>query len=140
MAEPLLVKAIINRNLPNNKLFSDANVNQVDNQGRTPLYWASKYGSIEWVKSLLNKGAKINKAEKNGKTPLYVASEEGKKDVVKLLLNRGVNVTQAEKNGVMPLNVASNEEIKDLIIDEIIKRKNTLSETINNLIKKQDIS
>jgi len=139
MAEPLLVKAIINRNLPNNKLFSDANVNQVDNQGQTPLYWASKYGSIEWVKSLLNKGAKINKAEKNGKTPLYVASEEGKKDVVKLLLNRGVNVTQAEKNGVMPLNVASNEEIKDLIIDEIIKRKNTLSETINNLIKKQDI-
>ena len=70
MAEPLLVKAIINRNLPNNKLFSDANVNQVDNQGRTPLYWASKYGSIEWVKSLLNKGAKINKAEKNGKNHL----------------------------------------------------------------------
>ena len=141
MAEPLLVKAITNgkRKPPTDNMFSGANVNQVDNHGRTPLYWASKFGYIEWVKYLLDKGAKINKEEQNGKTPLYIASEEGKKDVVKLLLNRGVNVTQAAKYGVMPLNVASNEEIKDLIIDEIIKRKNTLSETINNLIKKQDI-
>ncbi len=51
-----------------------ADVNQVDNDGATPLYTASEYGRIHVVKYLLAKNADVNQADNDGYTPLFIAS------------------------------------------------------------------
>ena len=52
--------------------------------GRTPLYYAARFGNVGACKALLSGGAK-NIAANFGKTPLQRAEEEGHADVVQLL-------------------------------------------------------
>lgn len=96
------VKAV--RNFLNN----GANINQVDNDGNTPLYIASEKGQVEMVKLLLKKGAEVNKADKFEITPLNRASFKGHDKVVKLLLMApGIKVNQEDESGGTPLDSAS---------------------------------
>ena len=68
-------------------LAAGADVNQAHNNGRTPLYWASRNGKTEVVKLLLAApGIDVNQANNNGFTPLSIASVKGHAEVVKLLL------------------------------------------------------
>ena len=64
-------------------------VNAVDNQGRSLLFYASRYGQIDSVRQLLEAGCDPNKTDIIGKTPLHEAIEKGCLDVAKVLLREG---------------------------------------------------
>ena len=103
-----LPKAAKNGNIKAVRTFlkKGVNVNKADEDGWTPLLWASSKGRMVITKLLLNKGANINKAEDCGWTPLHMASRWCLPNVVKLLLKKGANVNKADKNGRTPLHWA----------------------------------
>ena len=62
-----------------------ANVNGVDEDGWTALYWAEYGGSFECSRVLLEANADVNKAHIDGWTPLHIASYNGHPECVKVL-------------------------------------------------------
>jgi ankyrin repeat protein len=73
----------------------------------TWLHYASKCGSYECVKMLLNAGYKNwDSRNKSNKTPLHYASHEGHKNIVKLLLKAGANVNLKDNNNITPFDYA----------------------------------
>ncbi|KAL5510172.1 hypothetical protein EMCRGX_G005671 [Ephydatia muelleri] len=87
-----------------------------NNDGRTPLYIASREGHHDVVQSLLGAGAEVNIARSDhfgfledvlhiphttcqtNATPLYIASREGHHDVVQSLLGAGAEVNIARSD------------------------------------------
>ncbi|EAY05115.1 ankyrin repeat protein, putative [Trichomonas vaginalis G3] len=53
-----------------------------DDDGNTPLIYASCNGNIEGVDSLISAGANIEAKNNNGFTPLIIASKRGQLEVV----------------------------------------------------------
>lgn len=78
--------------------------------GRTGLHFASGYGHVETVCSLLDHGADLNASDGHGNTPLHYACEMGMTAVVKILLkNRlelGISIDKANEKGSTPLLLA----------------------------------
>jgi hypothetical protein len=68
------------------------NVNSEDNDGWTPLSWATENGHKTLVKLLLEKGADIDSESKTSRTSLLCAAEKGHEAVVMLVLKKGANV------------------------------------------------
>jgi len=84
-----------------------AQVEAVDSDGWTSLFWASYEGKIDVVRELLARGANIEAAPNAGVTSLYVTSLDGRLDVVRELLAHGADPNTANANGVTPLIVSS---------------------------------
>jgi len=106
-----LHRATINNNkiLVEFLLSKGAKPNEIDNKGKTPLYWASRKGHVEVVKLLLDAhDANVNVADVWGDTPLIWAVIRGHIDVVKLLLKvPRINVNKQNRWGQPPLKWAS---------------------------------
>ncbi len=73
-------------------------VNLSDNQGRTALMYASKYGHIEIVKKLIASGADINTKDLFNFSALDFASRQGRKDVAEDLVLRGAKYKKVKKS------------------------------------------
>ncbi|KAL9108612.1 MAG: hypothetical protein Q9187_008271 [Circinaria calcarea] len=67
----------------------NCDINEKDEHGNTPLYYAVKRGQTNAVMLLLKLGAHINV---HGNNVLYLASENGFLDVVQILLKAGAEV------------------------------------------------
>ena len=94
-----------------------ADVDQVNEKGRTPLWVAASFCSAAEARLLLDRGADIDRVDKNGKSPLLIASESRfcaespcrapcHARFVTLLLDRGANVELADKDGRTPMDAA----------------------------------
>lgn len=76
-------------------IFNNADVNAVDNVGRTPIIVASKQSNIQTldlIEILIKNGADVNKRDKEGNSVLYYVStgKNPKKDeIIKLLKDHG---------------------------------------------------
>ncbi|XP_064385072.1 uncharacterized protein LOC135333968 isoform X2 [Halichondria panicea] len=90
-------------------------VNSVNKDGRTPLYWAASYGHTDCVKKLLSSGAVVDLADMDGDTPLMRAANGGYTDCVKKLLSSGAVVDLANKDGDTPLMRAAFWEHEDTV-------------------------
>ena len=84
---------------------SGANVNDVDENGRTVLSKAAGAGNIECVQLLLAaEGIDVNKSDNEGDIPLHHAARKGHSSCVKLLLETpGIDVNKTNKDGITPL-------------------------------------
>jgi len=91
-------------------------VNYKDKSGNTPLIDAASKGDIEFVKSLLKKGANVNHKDHNNRTALYNAVRYGYQNIVKLLLDAGANVN--------PLKLAEPLKHSPLMIAAVNRHKN----------------
>ncbi|XP_051169281.1 ankyrin-2-like [Leptopilina boulardi] len=73
-------------------LKNGADVNIVNEDGKTPLYVATKLNNIQLVEILLKNGADVNIANHLGETALYVATEENNIQLVDILLKNGAKL------------------------------------------------
>ncbi len=82
-------------------------VNTQDDDGVTPLIYATHFAKPEAAKLLLEKGAAANTPAGSGITALYEASGHGMVDVVKMLLAKGATVDAKTTAGGTPLLLAA---------------------------------
>ncbi|MDR0140170.1 ankyrin repeat domain-containing protein [Metabacillus idriensis] len=78
-----------------------------DQDGWTPLHWATQECQMEIIQYLLFKGANINSKDNNGFSPLYQAASEGRIKLVDFLIDKGAEIDIRSSNGTTPLIIAS---------------------------------
>ena len=105
-----------------------ANVNAVDNVGRTPIIYAIRNRDLKLVKHFINAGAELRFPDNEGGTPIHYAAKSGDIAIVRELkkhLGREDFLTK-NKFGENPLLVArSVEVIRFLIHDMKVDPKRT---------------
>lgn len=95
-------------------------VNQVQNDGTSPLYWAVYQVDIDLVASLLRKEADSNAINDFGATPLAEATRVASASLVEMLLEAGADPNIANADGQTPLMLAAWTgvvEVAQLLID-----------------------
>ena len=70
-----------------------AQVDLQDNNGQSPLMWASNMGQTEVVKLLLERGAQVDLRDNNGDSAPMLAFQSGHIETVKFLQKEGVQIT-----------------------------------------------
>ena len=96
-----------------------ADINSVDNTGRTTLIEAVFGGHLDTVQELLERGANVNAQDADGWTALMEAASKGRIDVARTLLVHGADARLKNKNGWTALRVTSkfNTELIRLLRD-----------------------
>lgn len=67
--------------------YANANLNQKEFSGRTPLHFAVLHNKVQTIKFLLDQGVKIDCKDKLGQTPLDLAKAIDSKEAMFLLLH-----------------------------------------------------
>ncbi len=97
----------------------DVDINEVDDEGRTPLYRACERGHLKVVKLLLKQdGIDINEEKfHDERTPLYIACYRRHLEVVKLLLKQPrIRVNKkADEDNKTPLYMASENGYTEVV-------------------------
>ena len=81
-----------------------AHINVTNEDGETPLMYASKLHNIKAAELLIQKGSDINVTNEDGKTPLMYASKFIEKVAI-LLIQKGANINAFDDYGKYSLNV-----------------------------------
>ena len=123
-------------------LDKGADVDELDNEGRTALHHAAQNGEVEVIKVLLDRGAEIDALDKDNRTPLHFAATERRTGAVKLLLQRGAKPNIEDRYGSTPLYSAivgnagmplmGNQDLIDALVKaapECVHLKNKYGET-----------
>lgn len=112
-------KNIVNLLLSIKGHFSD--VNEIDNNLRSPIIVAVRYGHKEIVEILIKEGAKISQRDKFDLTALDLALSYGHKDIVDTLINADVNFKGKDLNGngfLISATKSGNYELCKMLIDK----------------------
>ncbi|KAF3394005.1 putative ankyrin repeat protein [Penicillium rolfsii] len=102
-------------------LTQGADINAVDKDGDTALFYAIMSGNETVVQLLLAQGADINAVNKNGITALSYAIVREQEAIVQLLLAQGADINAVNKNGIMALFYAcirENEAVVRLLLKQ----------------------
>lgn len=109
-----------------------ADINAINNNGRTPLFYVARYSkTAKTVEALLKLGADINTRDNNGYTPLFMAAYGNKNpEVIKALLEYGADVNIRDDSGKTALEYTyKNYRVRKILlhykeqINRIDKRK-----------------
>ena len=98
-----------------------ANVNNVDNEGHTPLHDAAisdAKNAVEIIKILIENGACVNNTDMKGRTPLHEAAMSDSKnaaEIINVLVGNGAKMNVRDFRGCTPLSCASTMLILDNI-------------------------
>jgi len=87
-------------------LDSGANVDTLDENGNSVLFYASELGLANTVKILLDSGADVNKKNNSGETALQVAVAYNKPEIVTILLRNRADMNAKNNSGETALQVA----------------------------------
>jgi len=92
-------------------LLNGADINIEDNDGHTPLWWASDirffFYSKDMVELLISKGARIPEDEETLRLMLHSAAFHGHQKFVKLLIDKGADIESQNHDGGTFLHSAS---------------------------------
>ena len=114
---------------------SDVNPDKPDENGRTPLWWASDSGRGAVAELLLAKNnVSPDRSDNYGQAPLLRACFCGSEEVVRLLLERhDVNPSKPDYRGQTPLSLASSGygyPSKDGIVRLLLERTSESSRLV----------
>ncbi|KAF6173451.1 hypothetical protein GIB67_027146 [Kingdonia uniflora] len=90
------------------------NVDDKDDDGQTPFYYASMEGHMLTAMYLLEHGADPATSNDIGFTPLHHAAEKGNAELVHVLLSKGINV-DAQSDNATPLLMAASTGKHDIV-------------------------
>lgn len=98
------------------EVHKGADINVRDDNGNTPLKYASAEPHVEVVKKLIDLGASVTLADNWGFTPLHCAAGHGfypeALEIADLLLSHGAEINQqSHKFGFVPLHEARGEQM-----------------------------
>ena len=85
-------------------LFWGCDINDVDEQGRSPLFWAAANGHLDILRLLLSKGAEPNAERVGEDSPLCAAVDSGNLEATRLLLQAGALISKCGHSS--PLGIA----------------------------------
>ncbi|MDE0694606.1 MAG: ankyrin repeat domain-containing protein [Boseongicola sp.] len=88
-------------------LAEGADVNARDDDGMTPLHWATRIGFWQTVATLLVTGAGVNARNEHGWTPLHFAVDSGNPLNVSAVLVAGADIEARTEEGFTPLHLAT---------------------------------
>ncbi|GBN06654.1 Ankyrin-1 [Araneus ventricosus] len=94
--------AVINKNLDIMETLLELSkiyINYKGRNGHTLLHHAAVSGSIQIVKSLVDKGAAINGRDSTDAKPIHIAAKEGYQDIVEYFLIEGLDIDDRGENG-----------------------------------------
>jgi len=83
-----------------------ADVNILDEDGKTPLHDACLKGQVNTARLLLDRGAKIDARDKEGASPLHDAALGGNVKIIEFLLERKADADARDAKGLTPLDYA----------------------------------
>jgi len=107
---PLVQAVIANDEAKVRALIAEgADVNDVDNQGKTALHWAVQDGNVAIASLLLDAGADIEAEDKEMyiSSPLITAASTGKAEMIALLVEKGANINKKDADGMTALMYAA---------------------------------
>ena len=87
----------------------------VDENGSTPLHWASYSGSVESVIYLLSLKANINAVDREKFTPLHLAVSKNREKIVRLLLRNGADKNITNNNKELPIDIARKKNYMNIV-------------------------
>lgn len=105
----------------NSFVKSEYDVNQRNEDGFSPLYFACWSENLKLVKLLIKAGAKVNEKNVNGDTPFHTSIPS---DIAKLLIKSGTNIQIKNEFGQTPLYI------------QVKQNKEDVYETVKCLIEK----
>ena len=85
-----------------------------DNEGHTPLMWASYLNFDQSIRYLLTQGAEINLADNLGSTSLHWAALKGQVKAAEELINKGADLHAKDHSGETALRMATRKGFKKL--------------------------
>lgn len=94
----------------------NSNINEVNNEGQTPLVLAVQNSNIGIVEQLIQAGAKINISLLNGNSPLHYAAAIGNRFIAKLLIDNGANINALNAYSESPLLIAAYKGHNDFTV------------------------
>jgi ankyrin repeat protein len=101
-------KAVMRQSLPELSLAVKRGscVDELDREGRTPLFYAARDGSKEIAAELIRLGANVNAQDRTLETPLHFAARAYQPEVAEMLLKSGAAVDSQDSYGNTPLSRA----------------------------------
>lgn len=86
---------------------SGCDLNAHGKDAASVLHLAARNGKIDFVKTLISKGAELNAiVPSSGYTALHHAAKEGHAEIVEFLVESGANFTLETRKGFTPLHLA----------------------------------
>lgn len=82
-------------------------VNIKDEEGKTPIYYATKKGKFKAIKYLYEHGADLKTQDDKGDTLMHIAARKGKVHIIQWLLDKDVPVDSRNFEGKTPVNGAA---------------------------------
>ncbi|XP_063152418.1 neurogenic locus notch homolog protein 4 [Candoia aspera] len=93
-------------NMVEELVANHANIQAVDNRGKSALHWAAAVNNVRATLVLLRNGADKDILDNQAQTPLFLAAREGSYQAVCLLLQHGAQRNLQDHTGRLPKDVA----------------------------------
>jgi ankyrin repeat protein/tetratricopeptide (TPR) repeat protein len=118
--------------LLNSRLYTSADMNAPDRDGKRPVHIAAEKGHPEVITTLHAAGADMNAPDRDGKRPVHIAAEKGHPEAITTLHAAGADINQENDEFETALYIAAKkgkvEVVQALIeagadIDRLCKKK-----------------
>jgi len=105
-------------------IVNGAEIDAQDEDGLTPLMFATLDGQHEVVELLIRKGACLNQIDGEGETALHYATKYGQSKIAELLIANGADFNIRDYCGQTPLdNVGDYPDIISLLKKTVVKQQ-----------------
>ncbi|CAH2275304.1 neurogenic locus notch homolog 3 [Pelobates cultripes] len=101
-----------------------ADVNSVDELGKSALHWAAAVNNIEATLALLKNGANKDMQDSKEETPLFLAAREGSYEAAKVLLDHYANREITDHMDRLPRDIAQERLHHDIV--QLLEEHNTV--------------